>query len=75
MELERNKGNNPQLSNAVEALPAATLNEWIQRAMQWKAIADAEASKCYGELIPDLRRLRTENKRLKRLLDMNCIAY
>lgn len=56
-------------------LPSASLQEWVQRAMQWKAIADTEATKCYAELRPELKRLRTENRRLKNLLAMRGIAY
>jgi len=44
------------------------IEQWKRRAHEWKDIADREASRCREEYLPEITRLRTENKRLNRLL-------
>ena len=46
-----------------------TAEDWKQRAQEWKAIADAEATRCAKEYGAEIFRLKTEIKRRKRMYE------
>lgn len=41
--------------------------DWKERAEHWKAVADAEATRCAKEYGEEIRKLRAENLRLHRV--------